>query len=242
MSGLFAHVHEATKRVLLVNGVRVTDVSGQLCCGALHAHSGQRDDAVALARANLAAFSSLPETTQIVVNSAGCGALLKEYAHLLRGDPMEDEAREFGDRVRDVSEVLADVGVRTGRTVSLRVAYDPPCHLEHAQRVVHPPLQMLRAIPGLKLVQHTDPHLCCGSAGSYSLSEPGLSRAVLDRKVEALLAAQPDVVATGNPGCIMQIGAGLLARGCDIPVVHPVELLDRSYRSNDEPASQPAGT
>ncbi len=230
MSGLFSHVHEAIVRVLQANGVVVHDVPGQRCCGALHAHSGQRAEAVDLARANIRAFTAMPDDIQVVVNSAGCGALLKEYARLLEGDSLEDEARAFGERVRDVSEVLSHVGVKQGHPLSLRVAYDPPCHLQHAQCVVDPPLAMLHAIPGVEVLTHSESDLCCGSAGSYSLSEPDLSRAVLDRKVEALLAAQPDVVATGNPGCIMQIGAGLRATGSDIPVLHPVELLDRSYR------------
>lgn len=235
MSGLFSHVHEATVRVLLANGIVVHDVPEQRCCGALHAHSGQHDEAVDLARANIHAFMAIPDDIQIVVNSAGCGALLKEYARLLEGDPLEDDARAFAARVRDVSEVLSQTGIKPGHPLQLRVAYDPPCHLQHAQCVVDPPLEMLQAIPGVEVLTHRESDLCCGSAGSYSLSEPDLSRAVLDRKVEALLAAQPDVVATGNPGCVMQIGAGLLAKGSDIPVVHPVELLDRSYRSATAP-------
>jgi glycolate dehydrogenase iron-sulfur subunit len=238
MSGLFDHVHEATVRVLRANGVVVHGVEGQRCCGALHAHSGQHDDAVELARTNIRAFMAMPDDIQIVVNSAGCGALLKEYARLLEGDPLEDDARAFAERVRDVSEVLSQTGVQLGHPLQLRVAYDPPCHLQHAQRVVDPPLEMLHAIPGVEILTHRESDLCCGSAGSYSLSEPGLSRAVLDRKVEALLAAQPDVVVTGNPGCIMQIGAGLRATGSDIPVVHPVELLDRSYRSATTPGKK----
>ena len=238
MSGLFSHVHEATVRVLRANGIVVHEVPGQRCCGALHAHSGQHGDAVDLARANISAFRVIPNEIQIVVNSAGCGALLKEYARLLEGDPLEDDARAFSERVRDVSEVLSQTGIKPGHPLPLRVAYDPPCHLQHAQRVVDPPLEMLHAIPGVEVLTHSESDLCCGSAGSYSLSEPDLSRAVLDRKVEALLAAQPDVVATGNPGCIMQIGAGLRATGSDIPVVHPVELLDRSYRSAMAPGKK----
>ena len=198
MSGLFSHVHDATFRVLRANGFVVHDAPDQRCCGALHAHSGQHDEAVDLARANVRAFMEIPGEVQIVVNSAGCGALLKEYARLLEGDPLEDDARAFADRVRDVSEVLSHAGVKQGQALPLRVAYDPPCHLQHAQRVVDPPLQMLRAIPEVEIVTHSESDLCCGSAGSYSLSEPDLSRAVLDRKIETLLAARPDVVATGN--------------------------------------------
>ena len=229
MEGLFGHVHAATRRVLQINGYTVLSAGGQQCCGALHLHAGQHAEAVALARANIEAFAAVPDASSIAVNSAGCGAMLKEYPSLLHGDALESKAIELADRVRDVTELLAERGPLAGAPIEMRVAYDPPCHLLHAQRIVDEPLAVLDSIPGIELTTHAESALCCGSAGSYSLSEPGLSRDVLDRKVEALLAASPDVVATGNPGCIMQIGAGLLATGSRISVVHPVELLDRSY-------------
>jgi glycolate oxidase iron-sulfur subunit len=210
----------------------MVDVPGQGCCGALHAHAGLHQEAVALARANVAAFARVPEAA-IVVNAAGCGAMLKEYPRLLAGDAAfagsPEKAVAWTSRVADVTEALALAGPRPGAALPLTVAYDPPCHLLHAQRVAEAPLQVLDAIPGLRRVAHQEAELCCGSAGSYSLAEPELSRAVLDRKVAALTAGKPDVIATGNPGCAMQIGAGLRAAGCDRPVVHPVELLDRSY-------------
>lgn len=226
MDGLFGHVHAATERVLRAHGWDVQSVSGAGCCGALHAHAGQHDAAVALARANVEAYAGARSHT-IVVNSAGCGALLKDYDRLLSGDP---DAAALAARVRDVTEVLAESGPREGGRLSLRVAYDPPCHLLHAQGVADAPHKILNAIPGLTLVEHEDAELCCGSAGSYSLTERTLSRSILDRKIAALTAAAPDVVATGNPGCAMQIGAGLIAVGYSAPVLHPVELLDRSYR------------
>lgn len=229
MDGLFSHVHEATERVLRANGFDPVAVPGQDCCGALHAHAGQHEEAAALARRNVAAFAQAPEGP-IVVNSAGCGALLREYGRLLEDDALEPEARALAARVRDVSEVLAERGPRRGGAMPLRVAYDPPCHLLHAQRVSEAPLAVLDAIPGITRVAHAEAEMCCGSAGSYSLSERELSRAILARKVDALVAASPDVVASGNPGCVMQIGAGLRAAGHPLPVVHPVELLDRSYR------------
>ena len=229
MDGLFGHVHQATERTLRTNGYRVVDVPNQGCCGALHAHAGLHDQAVALARANVAAFSQAPEAA-IVVNSAGCGAMLKEYPRLLAGDAaVAEAARGWAARVVDVTEALASAGPRPGAALPLTVAYDPPCHLLHAQRVADAPLKVLDAIPGLRRVAHGEADLCCGSAGSYSLTEPDLSRAVLARKVEALTNGRLDAVATGNPGCVMQIGAGLRAAGRDVPVVHPVELLDRSY-------------
>lgn len=226
--GLFGHVHAATLRTLHANDVTCIDVHGQGCCGALHAHAGLREDAIDLAMANVRAFAAEPETT-IVVNAAGCGAMLRSYGELLRDTPMRDEAHAFSARVRDVSEVLTVTGPRLGAPLSLRVAYDPPCHLVHAQRVIDPPRTMLEAIPELQLVVHEDQELCCGSAGLYSMLQPNMSRAVLERKLRALADVQPDVVATGNPGCIMHIGAGLRAARTPIPVVHPVELLDRSY-------------
>jgi glycolate oxidase iron-sulfur subunit len=163
-----------------------------------------------------------------VVNSAGCGALLKDYGHLL-GDA---RGAAFGARVRDVTELLAAAGPRPGGTLETEVVYDAPCHLQHAQRVQEAPLAVLRAIPGLRLRLLPGSDKCCGSAGIYSVLQPAMARSVLDAKIADVAAAapRPEVVATGNPGCLMQIGAGLAAAGLDIRVAHPVELLDESYR------------
>ncbi len=229
MEGLFDHVHAATERVLAVNGYAVDRVSRQGCCGALHAHSGQRREAKALARRNVAAFAD-GDGPPVVVNSAGCGAMLKEYGRLLAGDRLAPAAGRLARRVRDVTELLAECGPARGASLDLTVAYDPPCHLLHAQGVAAAPEAVLDAVPGLRRVRHDEGEVCCGSAGSYSLIQARMSRAVLDRKTVALLNARPAVVATGNPGCAMQIGAGLLAAGERIPVLHPVELLDWSYR------------
>ena len=226
--GLFSQVHGATVRTLSVNGWETKEVTGQGCCGALHAHPGLLDQARALARANVAAFGA--GDAPIVVNSAGCGALMKEYGHLLG-----DEAGErFGARVRDVTELLARDGMRgplAGAPLDLHVAYDPPCHLLHAQGVAVPPVKLFAAIPLLELVNVPGAAECCGSAGLFSLLEPEMSRAVLATKIDNLRAAAPQVVATGNPGCQMQIGAGLRAAGLAVRVRHPVELLDDSYRA-----------
>ena len=225
MDGLFAHVHDATRRTLEANGYEVREVDSQGCCGALHEHGGDRAGAAALAARNVAGL--LDAADWIVVNSAGCGALLKDYGHLLG----TDAAARFGAKVRDVSELLADRGPRPGGPLALEVAYDAPCHLQHAQRVQAAPLAVLGAIPDLRLRLLPGSDRCCGSAGIYSLLHPGLARAVLDDKLRAFHTAQPplDAVTTGNPGCLMQIGAGLRLAGLDIPAVHPVELLDRSY-------------
>lgn len=226
--GLFSHVHDATVRTLAVNGYAVREVPGQGCCGALHAHAGLLDAARALARVNIAAFGDGAEP--IVVNSAGCGALMKDYGHLLG-----DEAGErFSARVRDVTELLAGDAMRgplAGAPLDLHVAYDPPCHLLHAQGVAVPPLKVFAAIPLLELVPVPGAAECCGSAGLFTLLEPEMSRAVLAAKIERLREAAPQVVATGNPGCQMQIGAGLRAAGIAVPVRHPVELLDQAYRA-----------
>ena len=227
MDTLFDHVHEATRRTLEANGFRVREVSGQVCCGALHEHAGDRDSARSLAERNVAAFAGSDDP--IVVNSAGCGALLKDYGHL-SGNA---EGARFGERVRDVTEVLAAAGPRPGGALELDVVYDAPCHLQHAQRVQDAPIAVLGTIPGLRLRLLPGSDKCCGSAGIYSVLHPAMARSVLDAKIADIAAAtpRPSLVTTGNPGCLMQIGAGLAAAGLDIQVVHPVELLDFSYRA-----------
>lgn len=223
MDVLFRHVHDATRRTLEANGYTVVDATVQ-CCGAPHEHAGERRGAGALAALNLAA---IPEDADaIAVNSAGCGAMLRDYGHLLGTEP----ARRFAERIRDVTELLARAGPAAGAPLPLQVAYDAPCHLQHAQRVHAQPLAVLAAIPGLTVHLLPGHDRCCGGAGAYSLLQPELSRQVLAEKIAALHnGVTLDLVATGNPGCIMQIGAGLRAAGLDLPVVHPVELLDRSY-------------
>ncbi len=228
MEGLFSHVHDATVRTLRVNAYDVREVAGQVCCGALHAHAGLLEEARALARMNVEAFGDGDEP--IVVNSAGCGALMKEYGHLL-GD---EQGERFGARVRDVTELLAGDGTKgpvPGAPLDLHVAYDPPCHLLHAQGVAVPPLKLFAAIPLLELVSVPGAAECCGSAGLFTLLEPEMSRQVLAAKLERLREAAPQVVATGNPGCLMQLGAGLAAAGIHAHARHPVELLDDAYRA-----------
>jgi glycolate oxidase iron-sulfur subunit len=226
MGTLFNHVQRATRRTLVANGYRVVDVAGQVCCGALHEHAGDRKGARKLAQANVAVLAEGADF--VVVNSAGCGALLKEYGHLLD----TEAAARFGSKVRDVSELLAERGPRPGAPLDLDVAYDAPCHLQHAQKVHDAPLALLQAVPGLRLRLLPDSDRCCGSAGIYSVLRPQMARAVLEQKIAGLEAAipRPDFVVTGNPGCLMQIGAGLRAARLPIEVAHPVELLDHSYR------------
>jgi glycolate oxidase iron-sulfur subunit len=227
MDTLFTHVHRATKRTLEANGYRVVEVPGQVCCGALHEHAGDRKAARALAAVNVEALAERADF--VVVNSAGCGALLKDYGHLLG----TDRAASLASTVRDVSELLAERGPRVGAPLSLEVAYDAPCHLQHAQRVQEAPLLLLRAIPGLRLQLLPGSDRCCGSAGIYSVLRPRMARAVLEGKISEMREAtpRPNVVVTGNPGCLMQIGAGLRAAKLPIGVAHPVELLDLSYEN-----------
>jgi len=225
MNALFSHVHEATRRTLRVNGYRVVETGGQVCCGALHEHAGDVDGARSLAEANVAALTGKADF--VVVNSAGCGALLKDYGRLLGSS----QASTLAARVRDVSELLAEHGPRPGAPIGLDVAYDAPCHLQHAQRVHRAPLAMLEAVPGLRLRLLPGSDRCCGSAGIYSVLRPAMARAVLDSKIASVAEARPrpDLIVTGNPGCLMQIGAGLRAARLPIGVAHPVELLDLSY-------------
>jgi glycolate oxidase iron-sulfur subunit len=225
---LFAHVNAAAQRTLAANGYDLVRVADQGCCGALHAHAGLLDEARALARANVVAFGRAPEAL-VAVTAAGCGAMLTSYGELLAHDPLAGAARALAARVRDVTQLLQDTGPRRGGPLAARVVYDPPCHLLHAQRVADAPRAVLDAIPQMEVAAHEEAELCCGSAGIFSLLQPAMSRAVLARKVAAVRAADPDAVVTGNPGCAMQIGAGLRAAGSRAAVAHPVELLDRSY-------------
>lgn len=230
MEGLQTATNAATERVLTVNGYRLVPTPSQGCCGALHAHAGDMASARALARTNIAAFEQTPDA-QIVVNSAGCGAMLKEYAHLLHDDPAwRDRAAAVSARTRDASELLAVAGPRAASLATpLRITYDAPCHLQHAQRITAPPLQVLAAIGNVTLVPLEDSDQCCGSAGIYNLIEPDVSDAVLAPKLRHIAATGATVVVTGNPGCLMQISAGLLRSGSPVRVVHPIDLLDAAY-------------
>ena len=231
MSGLFARTNRATRRTLRANDYRIRGAPGQACCGALHAHAGDLDGARMLARQNIEAFER-SGADFIGVNAAGCGAMMKEYGHLLADDPeWAARAAQVSARVRDVTELLAAAGPRPGAPLPIRVTYDAPCHLVHAQRVTLPPLAVLRAIPELTLLPLTDAEQCCGAAGIYNLLEPDTSNAVLAPKLRQIASTGADWVATGNPGCLMQIGAGLRRAHARAHAIHPVDLLDVSYAS-----------
>lgn len=229
MQGLFADTNRATVRTLRLNGYRDVAAAGQGCCGALHAHAGSADGARRLARKNIDAFER-SGAEFVVSNAAGCGAMLREYGQLLADDPeWASRAARLSERARDVSELLAAAGPLPGGELQAHVTYDAPCHLIHAQRITAPPLKVLAAIPGLKLVPLTDAEYCCGAAGIYNLLEPDTSEAVLAPKLEHIERTGATLVATGNPGCHMQIGAGLISTGSEARAVHPVDLLDASY-------------
>lgn len=231
MEGLFRKTNRATERVLVRNGCELLKAEGQMCCGALHAHAGQLETAKLLARKNIDAFLE-SGADRIIVNAAGCGTAMKEYAALLADDPLfADRAREFSSKVRDVSEFLVERGVsKPTKHVKRRVAYDAPCHLIHAQRIAQAPIDLLGLIPGVTLVPLRGYESCCGGAGIYNLQHPELSDAILNDKITSIKESDAEIVATANPGCIMQIGAGILMNGLNVKVVHPIELLDAAYQ------------
>ncbi len=231
MPEVFAPVQQAGVRLLAANGFDVVVPRDQGCCGALHAHAGDSDFACDLARRNLEVFDELyraRDIDAIVVDSAGCGAAMREAGRWLPGS-----GEPFAGRVRDICEFLDQVGMRAPRgRQNLRVCYDDPCHLIHGQGVEAAPRRLLGQVAGLELVEHAHASRCCGAAGTYNLTQPDMSAAVLREKMDALAAVGPDVIATGNPGCLMQLRAGARARGLKVAVVHPVELLDAACRTD----------
>jgi glycolate oxidase iron-sulfur subunit len=231
--GLFSRVNRATARVLQLNGFAVQTPPAQVCCGALHAHAGDLEGARRLARRNIAAFEGKADhqTTPIVSNAGGCGAMLASYAHLLSQDSaFAERARRFSARVRDVSQQLETVEIKSAAwATDQSVTYDSSCHLLYGQHAREAPLRMLDAVGKLNFVRLEGSETCCGGAGIYNLLEPDLSAQVLTEKLANIQATKAQTLATGNPGCQMQIGAGALLAGMDLAVCHPVELLDEAY-------------
>lgn len=254
MQGLFAHVHASTRRTLARRGHEETAAPGQGCCGALHAHAGKLEAARKLARTNIEAFES-SGAELVVTNSAGCGAALKEYPAWFRDDPeLRSRASRFASKVRDISELLVESppvessapsrpwparqgsGRTTGESRVLRVAYDAPCHLLHAQGIRDAPLRALRE-SGYEVEPLPSSDRCCGGAGLYNLQQPELSDQVLERKLREIGEGEYQLVATGNPGCLMFLGSGLARAGMQVGVVHPVELVDLA-EGNAEPGRE----
>jgi glycolate oxidase iron-sulfur subunit len=227
----FDPVNEATIRVLTAEGCDVVVPPTQGCCGALHVHAGREDDGLDYARRLIDTFEAWAVDT-VVVNAAGCGSTLKEYGYLLRDDPeYAERAKAFSASVRDISELLAELEpVAPRHPIPLRVAYHDACHLAHAQNIRREPRSVLRSIPELELLNIPEAEICCGSAGIYNLVEPEPATELGDRKVRNILSTQPDVIATANPGCLLQIRAALQRAGTPIATLHPVELVDASIR------------
>jgi glycolate oxidase iron-sulfur subunit len=242
----FGAQNHATARVLARNGAEVIAPRTQTCCGALHAHAGEHDTALALARRTIEAFEAAG-VEHVIVNTSGCGAHMKAYGTLLEGDPTwRGRAARFAASVRDVSEFLAAEPLR-GPLGEVRrtVTYHDPCHVAHGQKIRAQPRALLAQIPGLRVVELPEADWCCGSAGTYNLTQPEMATRLQARKVAHILATRADAVVTANPGCIIQILQGLRAKGSPVAVLHLVELLDQSYRSpsprNGDPPSPPKG-
>ncbi len=225
-------VNHATVRVLARNGYHVLANPAQPCCGALQAHANDLASARRLARRHIAAFEA-SGADWFVVNAAGCGALMKDYGHLLADDPdFATRAETFDARVRDVSELLAAAPLRGPlQSAPLRVAYDDPCHLSHGQKIRQQPRDLLRQVPGLELVEVPESDWCCGSAGTFNLFQPETAEALLDRKMAHLASVCPDAVVSGNPGCLLQLRQGAARHGLAAEILHPIEMLDRAYRT-----------
>lgn len=226
----FSELNRATTRVLQKNGCEVVVSSDQLCCGALHVHAGDRKTARELASANLDAFLS-EEFDAIIVNAAGCGSTLKEYELLFPDDEAgRARARLFTEKVRDVTEFLTGLGLRPPqKQTALRVTCQDSCHLAHGQRITDAPRELVRAIPGVELVEMKLADHCCGSAGVYNVTQPDMAGRLLEEKMQHARATGASVIATANPGCILQLRHGATLYHTGQEVLHVIELLDRSY-------------
>ncbi len=229
MPEFFGRVNEAARLVLSRAGYEVVVPQNQGCCGALQAHSGDLDFAAELARKNVLAFEGeLGTLDAIIVTSAGCSAAIRETESWIG-----ESGGALVGGVRDVLEFLDEVGAELPlSSIPRRVCYDDACHLIHAQGIAAAPRRLLEKIPDLELIPHRNPEDCCGAAGIYNLTQPEMSQKVLQPKLDALIEATPDIVATANPGCAMQIAAGLAGRGFETRVVHPIELIEEASRSH----------
>ena len=237
---MFGQTNRATARVLQQNGCEVVVPPAQVCCGAIHYHSGAGEPALQLAATNADAFR-VDEVDAVIINVAGCGSMLKDYGHMAeevapQNDDLKQQLSGFADKVRDVSEFLAELGLKppTG-DIPLRAVYHDACHLCHAQQIRSQPRELLQAVPGLELVPLAESEICCGAAGSYNLTEPEMSDRLAERKLQNILTADVEAVITGNAGCSLQIQASLKRAGTNIRVYHPMDILDWSYRNENPP-------
>jgi glycolate oxidase iron-sulfur subunit len=230
----FSPVNEATVRVLTANGCEVVIPKTQGCCAALPEHQGQQEQAKALARQMIDSFESTG-VDFIIINAAGCGHTLKEYGHILEDDPeYRNKAKAFAAKVKDAQEFLAEVGVTAKLSPltdePLTIVYQDACHLLHGQKISVQPRQLLRQIPNVKLRESIDAALCCGSAGVYNMLQPEVADELGEQKVENLLNTGAELIASANPGCSLQIQKHLALKGKDVPLMHPIELLDFAIR------------
>jgi glycolate oxidase iron-sulfur subunit len=226
----FSHVNRATIDVLAAEGCTVEAPAAQGCCGALALHAGNIDQARDLARHNIEVFER-SGVDRVVINAAGCGSSMKEYGELFHDDQAwAARAKAFSSKVRDVSEVLIELGEprATRHPITARVVYHDACHLAHAQGVRAQPRALLAAIPGVEVVTPPEAEICCGSAGIYNLVQPEPAEQLGERKARNIAALKPDIIATGNPGCMLQIAAAGRRLGYSWEIVHPIELIDRS--------------
>jgi glycolate oxidase iron-sulfur subunit len=228
----FAELNRATIRVLQMNGCEVVIPAGQVCCGALPAHAGIRDIARKLALRNFEKFRA-PEFDAILTNAAGCGSTLKEYPHLFgAADTAHMRADDFSGKVRDVTEFLAELGVSAPlRPVPMRVTYQDSCHLLHGQKIREAPRRLIRAVPGVELIEMPHADQCCGSAGVYNVTQTKASLELLDQKMAWAKQTETQAIVTANPGCMIQLRAGAAMHGTGQQVLHVIELLDRAINT-----------
>lgn len=233
---MYSHVNHATARVLQANGCEVIVPRTQGCCGAIHYHSGADQEAIAFALRNLAAFD-LDEIDAIIVNVAGCGAMLKDYGHIAeetKGVPPEqvEKLKQLATKFRDVSEFLFELGpIAPEGEIPIQATYHDACHLVHAQKVQNQPRKLLELVPGLTLIPLNESTICCGAAGSYNLTQPEMADQLGQRKLKNILDTGADVVISGNVGCTLQIDSQLRQAHKPLWVAHPMEILDLSYRN-----------
>jgi len=235
---IFSNVNRDTADVLLANGCTVITPHAQGCCGSLHAHNGEYEMSKDYARRLLDCFD-LDQLDAVITNAAGCGSHLKHFDRLLHDDPAyAAKARQWSEKLRDISEWLVEIGYQPPKpslpATGVRVTYHDACHLCHGQKITAQPRKLLAETPGLDLVPLNESMWCCGSAGIYNLIQPEMAGKLQQRKLDHIAVTGATVVATGNPGCLLQIQNGLAARGVKIEVVHPVTLLARALRHQTE--------
>ncbi|WP_243299954.1 (Fe-S)-binding protein [Bacillus litorisediminis] len=231
MDVMFSDVNEATINVLTRNGNDVVIPQNQTCCGALHVHAGDRETGRRLAKQNIEAFK---DAEKIIVNAAGCGCMLKEYAELFREEPeWRRKAEEFSEKVEDISKYLRDTGYEKPKAeIKTRITYHDACHLAHGQGIRQEPRDLLLDIPGVEMVHMPNSDRCCGSAGIYNITNPEMAGEILERKMENV-PENVEMISMGNPGCMLQMAMGVKKYGRDQKVIHTVQLLDWAYQKED---------